>query len=293
MQKGSSHNVAVIRLRIFSYSTVGGSRYLYPLRVSTVRQTSLRLYSFMSEPLFFPPFCGLLSLSDSPQTILECMCYSTWAKVESSAVCFCVLMVVRAWLSSSISCISFPSCGYLMFPLTRLTCCWHLSSFTPIAGEEREEWRYARGCPSAQPFFSFTQHKVFLLTNSFAPDLRDEKPQSRGDGNLSHSSDSPRHPRRCVPPQPSQCQPLWQHGGPQQVSVWWKHMHKFEMLSFASFSAQTWIIVILWPICIVVVEQMMYLHELVDASEKNAFLEILRNLHFSGFLYLIGKMQLT
>uniref|UniRef100_A0A3P8R025 Family with sequence similarity 13 member A n=1 Tax=Astatotilapia calliptera TaxID=8154 RepID=A0A3P8R025_ASTCA len=38
MKKGSSQNVAVIRLRFFSYTTVDGSRCLYPLRVSTVRK---------------------------------------------------------------------------------------------------------------------------------------------------------------------------------------------------------------------------------------------------------------
>ncbi|KAF0037286.1 hypothetical protein F2P81_010160 [Scophthalmus maximus] len=38
MQKGSIHNVAVVRLRFFSYTTVGGSRSLYPLRVSTVKK---------------------------------------------------------------------------------------------------------------------------------------------------------------------------------------------------------------------------------------------------------------
>lgn len=37
MQKKSVQNVAVVKLRLFSYTKVGGVRTLYPLRVSTVR----------------------------------------------------------------------------------------------------------------------------------------------------------------------------------------------------------------------------------------------------------------
>lgn len=37
MQKESVHNVAVVKLRLFSYTKIGGVRTLYPLRVSTVR----------------------------------------------------------------------------------------------------------------------------------------------------------------------------------------------------------------------------------------------------------------
>lgn len=37
MQKKPVYNVAVVKLRLFSYTEVGGVRTLYPLRVSTVR----------------------------------------------------------------------------------------------------------------------------------------------------------------------------------------------------------------------------------------------------------------
>lgn len=52
------------------------------------------------------------------------MLYSTWAKVESSAVCFCVFMAVWAWLSSNISRVSFASCGISCF----------LSRDSPVVG---------------------------------------------------------------------------------------------------------------------------------------------------------------
>lgn len=41
MQKGSGHSVAVVRLRFFSYTAVGGSQYLHPLQVRTVRQSEI------------------------------------------------------------------------------------------------------------------------------------------------------------------------------------------------------------------------------------------------------------
>lgn len=37
MQKESAHHVAVVKLRLFSYTKIGGVRTLYPLGVSTVR----------------------------------------------------------------------------------------------------------------------------------------------------------------------------------------------------------------------------------------------------------------
>lgn len=36
MEKKTVQNVAVVKLRLFSYTKVGGVRTLYPLRVSTV-----------------------------------------------------------------------------------------------------------------------------------------------------------------------------------------------------------------------------------------------------------------
>lgn len=37
MQEKSDYNVAVVRLRLFSYTKAGGVRTLYPLGVGTVR----------------------------------------------------------------------------------------------------------------------------------------------------------------------------------------------------------------------------------------------------------------
>lgn len=37
MQKESAYNVAVVKLRLFSYTKIGGVRTLYPLGISTVR----------------------------------------------------------------------------------------------------------------------------------------------------------------------------------------------------------------------------------------------------------------
>lgn len=52
MQKKSVHNVAVVRLRLFSYTKAGGACILYPLRVSTVRKKSLERHCFCILILF-------------------------------------------------------------------------------------------------------------------------------------------------------------------------------------------------------------------------------------------------
>lgn len=43
MQKKPVHNVAVIRLRLFSYTKAGGVRTLYPLKVAQVRWNHLNV----------------------------------------------------------------------------------------------------------------------------------------------------------------------------------------------------------------------------------------------------------
>lgn len=151
-------------------------------------------------------YCSLLHLRTANVCVIV-----TWA--------LCVCAVVWAWLCINVcSCVSFTSRTVSYFlswdspvvgiPLSLSLC------FSGKIGEEREEWRHDSSDPWAQPLRWVAQCEVSLHTNNFAPDLRAEKPQSRADGDS-----SPRHPRRHLATQPPQRQPLWQHGGRQQVSV--------------------------------------------------------------------------
>lgn len=69
MQKKPVHNVAVVRLRLFSYTKAGGVRTLYPLKVATVRlnhSTSLFLQPISNQ---LSCFMAPLRLPDSPHTL--------------------------------------------------------------------------------------------------------------------------------------------------------------------------------------------------------------------------------
>lgn len=202
MQNGSIHNVAVVKLRFFSYTTAGGSRCLYPLRVSTVRQTfvylTLNFYELTSFSAFF--YSAFIALSVSPQTIFECVFYCNPRK-GSKFISLCMCSV------------------------TSLTCCMHLSLSLSLSlalfetGEEREEWWRDSSRSSAPPLCWVAPYKTPIHTNSFTPDFWAEEPQSRGNGTSFHSTDSPRYSRHCLAIQPPQRQPNWQHRGLRQVSV--------------------------------------------------------------------------
>lgn len=123
MQKGSVNGVAVVRLRFFSYTAVGSSHCLYPLTVSTVRQSALQHYKFTTSCLeSSASFIVLLLLGVSPYVNSRCIIYVFQLRVQSMfpfvRVCHCMKC---KWLR-----IIYVSCC-LMFPVTRLLCCLHLS----------------------------------------------------------------------------------------------------------------------------------------------------------------------
>lgn len=84
MQKGSVNGVAVVRLRFFSYTAVGGSHCLYPLRVSTVRQSALQNYRFTTSCLeSSASFIVLLLLGVSPYMNSGCIIFVFPLRVQS------------------------------------------------------------------------------------------------------------------------------------------------------------------------------------------------------------------
>lgn len=106
MQKSSNCNMAIIRLRFFSYTTVGGVRTLYPLRVSMVRSKWINLSLSCSSVLLF--------------CFTSCSC-CTWKedRVQISFLCV-ILQYSTAPLCGNLrSCVSFTAVSWL-------TCCWHL-----------------------------------------------------------------------------------------------------------------------------------------------------------------------
>lgn len=138
MQKGSVNGVAVVRLRFFSYTAVGGSRCLYPLRVSTVRQSALQNYRFTTSPFeSSASFIVLLLLGVSPYMNSGCIIHVFQLKVQSVLpyvhVCHCMIssfMQKCKWLR-----IIYVSCC-LTFPVTRLICCLHLSPSMPLRAKQ-------------------------------------------------------------------------------------------------------------------------------------------------------------
>lgn len=205
MQKDAFSNVAVIRLMFFSYTTADGSCSLHPLRVRTVRQTiSLTSFFFPHSSLLWFFYCSLPHLISNLN--------KGWALLS---VFLCV-DVPFDWTENFTP-------VYLLHPvLSHLSshethCC--LLSLLSLCetGEEREEWRHASSCPSAQALRRVAPCEATLHSDSVAPSVRVEEPQSGANGDISHASCSPCHPRHCLALQTLQFQPLWQHGGPQQV----------------------------------------------------------------------------
>lgn len=70
MQKESVHNVAVVKLRLFSYTKINGVRTLYPLGVSTVRKNgclfNLNLF-LTSSPVLWHLYGSLIDLRQPHQ----------------------------------------------------------------------------------------------------------------------------------------------------------------------------------------------------------------------------------
>lgn len=171
MQKKSVPNVAVVRLRLFSYTKAAGVRTLYPLRVSTVRENHLNLFSFKPAHLFNGSFMTSWFPSDSRRF------YCNRRKSSKFFASVHVWLSVHQFVFSSFSC--------------------H-TSFSET-GEKGGDWFHGSGSSSEPPHCWVSPRRVAVHTPGPAPDLRGEVPRHRGGRG---PADAPVHSRERMAPQP-------------------------------------------------------------------------------------------
>lgn len=218
MQKGSGHSVAVVRLRFFSYTAVGGSQYLHPLQVRTVRQSeipALRLNVRLC-------YCSFIAAFRLTWTLF------TWFMLSSqSASVFPLVRVCQSMISSIMQkpkrCtgVSFMPHADSPFLSRDSSVCVYLSLSPPSflgTGEEREELWRGSSCPSAQALCRVAPCQAPAHTVNCSADLCVSEPRSRWERCGSRSSGSPRLPRRGLATRPRRRQHGQLYRGPQQVS---------------------------------------------------------------------------